>query len=150
VRQPDWQAVLVGRPLRGDRRFLQRVLTEGGRGFQAVGEYPDPALWYQALSVVVLPSHSEGFSLVLVEALASGCCVVAAKLPHFPRWVEHGVTGLLYPPGDVAALVQALNPLLEEPQRAAEMGRRAAERAREHLGVEREAQTLAELYDGLG
>ncbi len=110
-------------------------------GSTLVGELDDTPALYRGLTVLVQPSRQESFSLVLLEAMASGCCVVAAALPHYPELVEHGVTGYLYPAGDVAALVGLLEPLLDRPARAAEVGRAAARevRARWTLGTEVEA-----------
>ena len=149
ARHTDWRAVLVGPVKRSQRRFLREVLEQGGEGLSWVGEQRDPAPWYRGLSVVAQPSYSEGFSLVLLEAMASGCCVVAARLPHFPRWVEHGQTGLLYPPGDAEALAGHLRFLFANRDKAHAMGARAAARAREEMGVAHEAAALGQLYSEL-
>jgi mannosyltransferase len=128
---------------------LSQIRAQAGEGLSPVGEQANVAAWYQGLSLVVQPTHSEGFSLVLLEALASGCCVVAANLPHFPRWIEHGRTGFLYPPGDVKALTEHLRFLFAHPEEAQAVAARAAERARVEMGVDREASALARIYDGL-
>ncbi len=143
-RYADWRAVLVGLVKPADRRWLEREV--GKAPVHLAGEVADPVPWYRGLSIVVQPSHREGFSLVLLEAMASGCCVVAADLPHFRRLIEHGRTGFLYPVGDVGALREVLGPLLREPDRVAAIGRVAAEHAFAHFSVEREVSELAELY----
>jgi mannosyltransferase len=94
----------------------------------------------------VNPSHQESFGLTLIEGMAAGCCVVASKLTHVPKFIEHGRTGLLYEPRDVEGLRALLEPLLREPERAEVIGRNAAEEARARLGVDREAREISEVY----
>ena len=145
----QWRAVLVGLAKGANAAWAERLKAQTGGALWLVGDQPEVAPWYQGLSIVVQPSRSEGFSLVLLEALASGCCVVAARLPHFSGLIEHGRTGFLVPVGDVAALREALEPLLREPERADRVGRNAAEEARARFGVEHEARALSELYRAL-
>jgi glycosyltransferase involved in cell wall biosynthesis len=61
-----------------------------------------------AAQVLVVPSRWEGFGLVAVEAMRSGCAVIASRVGGLPEVVEHGVTGLLVEPGDAGALAEAL------------------------------------------
>jgi mannosyltransferase len=145
-RHPEWKPVLVGRAKEADAAWAGGLVTRTSGRLALVGEQQDVAPWYQGLSVMVQPSHSEGYSLVVLEAMAAGCCVVAAQLPHFPELIEHGRTGFLYPPGDVEALRGILESLMRDPARAEEVGRAAAESAQRAFGVEREADALLELY----
>ena len=87
--------------------------------------------------------------MVHIEALASGCCVVASRLPYLPEVIEHGRTGFLYEPGDARALRDILEMLMAEPERAHAVGRNAAEEARRRFGVEHEARKLTDLYQSL-
>jgi mannosyltransferase len=137
----DWRAVMIG--LAKDPAWAR------GLGVHHVDEVDDPAPWYHGLSIVVQPSHAESFGLVLLEAMASGCCVVAAELPHYKKLLEHGRTGFFYPPGDARALRATLEPLLNDPAKAEAVGRAAAEHARAHFGIEHEAQALSKLYAAL-
>src|SRR6202011_4898704 len=66
-----------------------------------------PALLARA-SLFVLPSLTEGVSLTLLEAMARGLPVVATHVGGNPEVVADGETGLLTPPGDPAALAQAM------------------------------------------
>ena len=65
--------------------------------------------------VLVLPSLAEGFGLVLIEAMAAGVPVVATDVPGVRDVVRDGVTGLLVPPGDPAALAAAVARLSADP-----------------------------------
>jgi mannosyltransferase len=140
-----WHAVFVGLVLPRYARQARQWKALGGDKLHLVGEQLDIAAWYKGLTIVVQPSHAEGFGLVLIEAMASGCCVVAAHLPHYEEFIIHGTTGFFYPAGDVQALREILAALLADPARAQEVGRAAAEAARA-FGVEREAAALARLY----
>src|SRR6185436_10673314 len=97
----EWVAVLVGLAQRRDQRWARSLEEEG---MKLVGEHQDVTPWYRGMTVVVQPSLEEAFSLVPMEAMACGCCVVASALPYAREVVEDGRTGFLYPPGDVEAL----------------------------------------------
>ena len=63
----------------------------------------------------MLPSLAEGFGLVLIEAMAAGVPVIATDVPGIRDVVRDGVTGLLVPPGDPAALAAAVARLSADP-----------------------------------
>jgi len=71
-----------------------------------VGVVDDVASILQAANVLLLPSESESFGLVALEAMASGVPVVASNVGGIPEVVEHGVTGFLAPVGDVDKMAQ--------------------------------------------
>ena len=83
-----------------------------------------PAL-YRNSAVVVVPSLYENFPNVCLEAMASGMPLVASNVGGIPEMVEDGRTGILVPPGDHAALADAICELLGNPQLRAELGRNA-------------------------
>ncbi len=87
------------------------------------------AYWYRAADVVVMPSRSESFGLVALEAAACGVPVVAADVGGLRTLVEHGRTGYLVEgrdPADYAAWVASI---LNDPALAASMASAAAERS---------------------
>lgn len=88
---------------------------------------------YDACSIFVLPSYREGLGIVNLEAMAHARPVVSTIVGGIPEVVEHGVTGLLVKPRDAVALAGALRTLLDDPARAAMMGRRGRERVTEHF-----------------
>ncbi len=98
-----------------------------------------------SLDVLVLPSAYEEMGSVLTEAMAAGLPVVASDVGGIPEVVRHGETGLLVPPGDVAALAAALDRLVADPglrdSLAAGARRRAADYSWPSL-----AARVAELY----
>jgi mannosyltransferase len=145
---PAWRAVLVGEARGRDRAWLRGLLAGANGRVTAVGEQRDVRPWYQGVTVLVQPSHAESFSLVLLEAMASGCCVIAARLPHYRALLEEGRTGFTYPVGDAAALAELLEPLLAHPEEATRIGHAAAQAARTRFPLSREVAALEQLYRG--
>lgn len=85
--------------------------------------------FFRASDVSVVPSRSESFGLVALEAAACAIPVVAAGVGGLLTLVDHGETGLLTDDRDPARFAAHIDHLLARPDRAAEMGRRAATRA---------------------
>lgn len=85
------------------------------------------------VAVALKPTLSGSGLTVALEAMASGRPVVMTDNPGVGDYVEHGVTGLLVPPDDVDAFAAALEALLADPQRCAEMGAAAAVRVRDRF-----------------
>ncbi|NHA66646.1 D-inositol-3-phosphate glycosyltransferase [Phycicoccus flavus] len=104
---------------------------------------PTLADWYRAADVVAVPSHSESFGLVAVEALACGTPVVAANVGGLPTAVGDG--GLLVDGHDTSAWASALGRVVLDPGRRAGLSRRAVEHA-QGFGWARTAGRLLEVY----
>jgi glycosyltransferase involved in cell wall biosynthesis len=102
-------------------------------------------------SAYVMSSRSEGFPLVLLEAMAVGLPVVSFDCRNGPAdIVRHARDGLLVPDRDVAGLADALCALLADPDRRRRMGCAAVERAHDHdlLAISaRWEELFAELRD---
>ncbi|EQD38607.1 glycosyl transferase group 1 [mine drainage metagenome] len=86
---------------------------------------------YASADLFVLPSHMEPFGIVLLEAMAAGLPVVATSVGGIPEVVHSGLTGLLVPPRDPAALARALDTLVADPQLRSRFGDRGRARAEE-------------------
>jgi len=69
---------------------------------------------FREASVLVLPSRQEAFGIVLVEAMAAGLPVVAARTGGIPEAVEDGMSGLLHRPGDAADLADKILSVLDD------------------------------------
>jgi glycosyltransferase involved in cell wall biosynthesis len=143
-------AMIGDGPLRGDleeqrsRLGLERVVELGGAREQA-----QVLEWWRRASVAVLTSENEGMPVCLMEAAACGVPTVATAVGGVPELVEDGVTGLLVPPGDTAALAAALQRLIQDFSLAARMGTSARRRAETHFSVRRQVDRLLALWAGL-
>ncbi len=122
--------VLVGD---GDQRArLQEQTSRAGfdnirfAGFRNQTEVPS---FFALASLFVLPSRHEPWGLIVNEAMASGCpVVVSSEVGAAADLVEPGVTGFVFPAGDVDALAAALVQALADPARLAQMGTAAGQR----------------------
>jgi starch synthase len=92
------------------------------------------------------PSVYEPLGIVNLEAMACQTAVVASRTGGIPEVVADGVTGLLVPPDDPAALADAVNALLRDPGRAAAMGKAGRERAVTEFSWAAVAEQTAALY----
>jgi len=97
----------------------------------------------------VCPSVYEPLGIVNLEAMACSTAVVASRVGGIPEVVDDGVTGLLVPPDNPAALADALNLLLRDPGRAEAMGRAGRERAVTEFSWETVAAQTVALYESL-
>ncbi len=155
-RYPDFSAVLVGAITPEQTAFandLKRRIEAAGLQSRIVilGELAieEVQRWYQRLTIYAFTSRNEGFGLTLIEAMGAGAALVAARAGAAELVVEDGVTGVLTPPGDVDALVAALEPLMRDPAAAMAMGLRARQRVVEKFSLDAEADRIAAVYRGL-
>ncbi len=111
-----------------------------------LGVRRDRATLYAAMDVFVLPSHWEGLSLALVEAMGAGRAVVATDVGGNPEVVSNGRTGLLVPSNDADALAGALRTLATDRQLRAALGDAAAADARARFSIDQHVAQLATLY----
>jgi glycosyltransferase involved in cell wall biosynthesis len=95
----------------------------------------------QAMDVVVHASDSEPFGIVIVEGMALGKPVIAGDKGGPTEIIEPGVTGVLTPYGDAAALAAAINRYLDDPLFAAQVGAAAQKRA-QHFSVDNYARNV--------
>lgn len=104
----------------------------------------------QVFDVAVLPSvQKEGLGLCLIEAAFLGIPGAGSDAPGISEAVENGVTGLLSPPGDAAALAAALDRLLGDPALRARMGEAARRRAHRQFSLQEQAERTVELFQNL-
>jgi glycosyltransferase involved in cell wall biosynthesis len=131
---------------------LARVVVGDGplrsRVPDAAGFVPPDELgpYYERAAVVCVPSRREGYGVVAREAMAWGRPVVATAAGGLRDAVEDGVTGLVVPPRDPAALRAALERLLGDPSLRAELGANARRRAEEDYSWEAAIDSLLAAY----
>lgn len=102
---------------------------------------------YSNAYAYVLPSDVEGMPLSLLEAMSLGLPCVTSDIPECAGVL--GGCGATFPRGDVAALRSVLQGLLDDPARAAELGRRAAERAARSFGWDAVVDRTVAVYEGV-
>ena len=106
----------------------------------------------RSVSVLSVPAlYGEAFGLYLIEAMASGVPVVQPRHAAFPEIIEATGGGLICEPGNPAALADALEPLLADPERARGLGEAGRKSVRERFSEEQMARETVRVYeDALG
>src|SRR5579872_1522977 len=147
--------LFVGRiqPLKGaDVAAIHRLVETEGVGRQVTFWPPQPherlSTFYRAADVCLVPSRSESFGLVALEASACGTPVVAASVGGLTTLVEDGVTGFLVEPGDADGFAERVAKIVTSPSLQDDLGRAGADRARAYTW-RTSALRLRELYGEL-
>jgi len=132
-------------------RELERMVAAQHAGQQVyfMGSRKDMPEIMHALDVLIAPSHSEGFSNAILEAMASGKPVVASAVGGNCEQIVHERTGYLFPRGDERALARLLEGLACSSAKREHMGAAAAARIEELFGVSAMAAAHEKLYDEL-
>ncbi len=158
--------------LRGGGRSVRLLLVGGGPAAETLREraaglgpgvavltgrvpFADVHRYHAAIDVFAVPRLDLPVTALVpplkpLEAMASGRPVVAADLPPLREIVRAGVTGELARAGDVDALAAALAPVVDDPARREEYGRRAREWATSERTWRRAAELYRDLYHRLG
>lgn len=132
---PPFEVLIAGDG--AERAALAERIAQGRLdNVRLVGFIDSPAVFLQRLHLYVQPSRSEGLCVAAHEAMQAGLPALVSAVGELPHSVRDGLTGLVVPPNDPAALAQALYFMLSRPERLAEMGQAAR------------AQTLARLGPG--
>lgn len=140
LNRPDAQLVVVGgvSGVEGEPelRRVRAIIDECGVGEQVHFYDPQPhhllSTFYRAADVVLVPSRSESFGLVALEAAACGVPVVATAVGGLLSLVDHGRTGFLVPQRDAIGFARYTARLLDDPVLALSMGTAAAELAKQY------------------
>jgi glycosyltransferase involved in cell wall biosynthesis len=127
---------------------LHAELTLGDR-FVLRGSVSDVPNFLRSVDVAVLPSHSEGMSNALLEYMAAGRAVIATDVGANAKLLDGGKCGLLVPPNDDSALVNALGELLTNPLRAAGFGAAARRRVDGEFSRAAMCKRFESFYRGL-
>lgn len=136
---PDARLLLVGDGplLDALQRLAEELRVKGAVHF--VGYQPHSGPYLRAMDVFALTSRSEGMPQAVLEASVTGLPVVASRVGGLPEVIEEGVTGMMFTPGDDAALAGILRGLLADPARRRALGLAARDRAEARFGVARMA-----------
>jgi glycosyltransferase involved in cell wall biosynthesis len=151
-RFPDIKLVLAGDGFERPELVKLAEYLEIGEDVTFLGWVPNTALppYYRSAAVSVIPSLEEGFGIPAAEAMGCEVPVVATDAGGLPEVVEDGVTGLVVPRGDSAALASAIGRLLDNAELRRQMGVAGRERALRLFDWDRTAEQFEKLYRDLG
>lgn len=154
--RPDVVVDIVGNdsiPIAGGGTYRARFEAEasglpGADRVRFHGQVDDTQLHalYAACDIFVAPSRYESFGLVFLEAMRYGKAVIGTSVGGVPEIVRDGIDGLLVPPDDPAALAGALEQLVADPVRRAEMGLAGRSRVTTDLSLDRYVAGLDGLF----
>ncbi len=129
---------------------LRQIFTSGGviDRVQLPGRVPQADLprWYQMGDLYISPSHIDGSSVSLMEALACGLPVLVSDIPANREWVTDGVNGWLFPDGDSDALAARLLEAMSRPDDLVAMRRRSRECAEQRADWSKNFGVLLQAY----
>jgi len=152
--RPEWSVVLVGQTTEEYHSFERKLRAKIQKAgledrFHFTGfleDSHDIPGWYRSLSVVVCPSRVEGFGLPCLEAMASGCPVVATQTGYWPELISEGEEGYVVPCRDTGALTTAIMNITEDPERVSRMGRQARVKIAGRHRIQNEAEGILQVY----
>jgi glycogen(starch) synthase len=109
----------------------------------------DLAAWYRAADVLVVPSRYEPFGMVILEGMIHDLAIVASDVGGPGEILEHGRTGLLFPPRDVDALAGAISRVVCDRELRRQLGRAAQEEARRSWTWPKRVVSMRRVYEEL-
>jgi len=148
---PDVHFLIIGAESETQRDYAQRVRARIRElnledCVTLTGYRTDVEDLLALVDVFMLASLNEGTPLAILEAMATGIPVVATDVGGVSEQIIDGETGMLVPPGDVSALVQACQHLLSNTGLQEEMGRAGRRHVEEHYSLESCARRHRSLY----
>ena len=140
MKNKDARLVIVGGPSgrEGDRELalVQAAIAKYGLQDRVRFEKPVPhhmlSSWYRAADICIVPSRSESFGLVALEAAACGTPVVASSVGGLRTLVDHGETGFLVAGRDPAVFATYMDQIFAKPMMANELAMTSFERAQNY------------------
>jgi glycosyltransferase involved in cell wall biosynthesis len=143
-------------PLLGELQSQSRSLGIGQavRFAGNIGRNELPS-YYAAADIVVVPSvtdafgNRDGLPNVFLEALSSGCAIVASDIPGIQNVVRNGNSALLVPSGDVEALSKAILDLLGSQDRSETLRNESRRKALSDLSWEAKSKELEKIYNSV-
>lgn len=148
-KHPNALFLLVGYGLL--RKKLEDMTEELGLASKVIftGVCDDVPRMLSIMDIFVLPSLYEGFPNAVLEAMAASRPVVATSVAGTPEIVVDNETGILVPRANPEALAEAINSLIQTPERAEKMGRAGRLRVENYFSLEKMVKRTEELYEKL-
>ncbi len=151
----DFTCSIVGSGA-GEARLCQQIQSYGLQNrVRLLGARPHPEILaayrqhdlFVLASVVTPAGDRDGIPVVLMEAAAAGLPLISTQVSGIPELVRHGETGWLVPPGDAAALADAIATLIGDPALQVRLGQNARALVEAEYNIEGSALRLAALFE---
>ena len=131
------------------------LLTERLRPYRAQIHFtgwltpPELAEWYRDANILVVPSWYEPFGMVILEGMLHGLAIAASAVGGPTEILDHGRTGVLFPPRDVEALAHAVLRLVENPELRLRIAAAGQREVRERWLWSRSIEKMRQVYEEL-
>ena len=148
-RFPKTVLLLVGEG--PDREFLEKKVKVLGISDKVIfaGYHKNVAPFMNNIDVFVLPSLNEGMGRVIIEAMSSGCPVIATKTGGIPELINEGVDGLLVPIKDSEALAKAMLLLRKDPSKIWSMKQAVKNKSQNIFSLNHMVKSIDSLYQNV-
>jgi len=145
-KHPNTKFIFIGKG--HYRKELEQITRDSGlaRNVEFLGYITDVSAYYGIFDIFVLPSLVEGMPLCLLEAMAMGVPAVATAVDGNKELIVDSETGLLVPPKDVDALSVAIEYMIENPEKAKEMGNAGKKRIRDNYSLPKIIEQTIDVY----
>jgi glycosyltransferase involved in cell wall biosynthesis len=130
-----WRLVIVGPDGTGYEDRLRERYRPASVEFRGEMEHREAMLLLAEADLLILPSHTEGFPNVILEAMALGLAIVATTVGAIPEMLADDC-GILVPPCDAEALAKAMGEVMGSAALRARLGSRASRRARQRYSLD--------------
>ncbi len=110
-------------------------------------QYQPPEMFYKIFDIFALPSHQEGFGLVVLEAMLSGCCAVRSNTEGAYEQIEDGKSGFIFEDGNVGQLSGILSRLVEDEALCTQVAKAGREKALGEFTSDVMARNTVEVYN---
>ena len=148
-KRPDIRLIMLGNGSQAG--ILRNIFSRYGVGEKVLrpGQMNQDELpyFYHNSDIYIAASHSDGTSISLLEAMASGLPVIVSDIPGNREWVTPGVQGWLSPDGDIDALAQAIVHAYDHRNTLPEMGVAARKLAEQRADWDKNFPNLLKAYD---
>jgi glycosyltransferase involved in cell wall biosynthesis len=146
---PNVSLILLGDGSQGAR--IRQILTNGGVmdrvHFGGQVAQKDLPRWYHMADLYISPSHVDGSSVTLMEALASGLPCLVSDIPGNKEWIDEGVNGWLFQDGDVDDLTAKILNAIKNRKSFRKIGELARKTAQEKADWKKNFGKLLEVYN---
>ena len=145
--------LLAGAPDKGNPDTIPDEQLDAWRAeghVQFLGHVDDMSALLQTVDILVLPTtYAEGVPRVLLEGAAASAALIATDRPGCREVIEHNVSGLLVPEGDVSALIAALRTLILDPDARVRLGQAARRKVEMEFEESKVVEATIDVYHQL-
>lgn len=145
---PDWKMMLVGDG--EDRYIIEKLIQKKQLKRISITGFTNPESFYQKASILVLPSYSEGFPMVLLESMSNGVVpIVFDTVPAYNDIIQDGINGFVIKDLQKKDFINKCQQLMENPISRKELSHTAIKHIKENFSIENIGKQWIDLFNTL-